>query len=169
MTHLFLIASLAFFAVRTASTTISFWLYDRDYDRELAALDHVPVGARLVSFTSGSCFVIWKMHRLEHLPGLALVRRSAYTNDQWSMAGAQLLTVKYRGGGPFTHDPSQITTEHKCRREFWRPLDTSLQTFPRDGFDYVWLIAPPPYDPANLRGLTPVWRNGSSMVLRVDR
>ncbi len=169
MTQLFLIASLAFFVVRTASTTISFWLYDRDYDRELAALDHVPVGARLVSFTSGSCFVIWKMHRLEHLPALALVRRSAYTNDQWSMAGAQLLTVRYRGGGPFTHDPSQITTERPCRSEFWRPLNVSLQTFPRDGFDYVWLIAPPRYDPANLRGLTPVWRNGTSMVLKVDR
>jgi len=166
-----IIAAIAmlFFGVRIASNTISFWLYDRDYDRELAALDHVPIGARLVSFTSGSCFVQWKMHRLEHLPGLALVRRNAYTNDQWSMAGAQLLTVKYRGGGPFTHDPSQITTERQCRSEFWRPLNVSLQTFPRDGFDYVWLIAPPRYDPANLRGLTPVWRSGRSMVLRVDR
>ncbi|WP_147414242.1 hypothetical protein [Sphingomonas gilva] len=169
MANLFLAASLAFFAVRTAGTTISFWLYDRDYDRELAALDHVPIGARLVSFTSGSCFVVWKMHRLEHLPGLALIRRGAYTNDQWSMAGAQLLTVTYRGGGPFTHDPSQITTARQCRTEFWRPLNKSLQTFPRDGFDYVWLISPPPYDPANLAGLTPVWRDGRSMVLRVDR
>lgn len=166
-----IIAALAmfFFVVRIGSNTVSFWLYDREYDRQLVALDHIPVGARLLSFTSGSCFVSWKMHRLEHLPGIALVRKGAYTNDQWSMAGAQLLTVRYRGGGPFTHDPSQITTPTKCRGEFWRTIDASLQSFPRDGFDYVWLIAPPPYDPANLRGLTPVWRDGRNMVLKVDR
>lgn len=165
------IAALAmlFALIRIGANTVSFWLYDRDYDRELAALDHIPTGARLVSFTGGSCGIVWNMHRLEHLPGMALIRNGAYSNDQWSMAGAQLLTVRYRDAGPFTHDPSQITTPRQCRSEAWRPIDLSLQTFPRDGFDYVWLIAPPPYDPANLRGLTPVWRDGTSMVLRVDR
>jgi len=29
------------------------------------------------------------MTRLEHLPAIALERKLAYTNDQWSMAGAQ--------------------------------------------------------------------------------
>lgn len=162
------VAALFFFAVRTTATTISFWAYDADYDRELKALDHIPVGARLLSFTSGSCSVVWKMHRLEHLPGIALVRRRAYTNDQWQMAGAQLMTIHYRAAGAFAHDPSQITTAKRCRREFWLPLDTALQRFPRDAFDYVWLIAPPPYDPANLAGLRPIWRDGRSMVLRVE-
>ena len=45
----------------------------------------------------------------------------------------------------------------------------ALATFPRDAFDYVWLIQPPAYDPALTRGLTPVWRDGSSVLLRVDQ
>ena len=34
-------------------------------------------------------------------------------------------------------------------------------------FDYVWLISPPPADPALLRGLQPVWRSGASVLYRV--
>ena len=76
------------------------------------ALDHVPVGARLVTFVGQNCNRNWTMTRLEHMPALALERRMAYTNDQWSMAGAQLLTTKYAPARPFAHDPSQIVTDY---------------------------------------------------------
>lgn len=161
-------AGLAFFLVRTAGTTISFWKYDQSYDRELAALERLPVGAKLVSFVGETCYNEWTMTRLQHLPGLALVRRFAYTNDQWSMAGAQMLTVRYRAARPFAHDPSQITTSTQCPTEWWRPIAISLVRFPRDAFDYVWLISPPRYDPRLEQGLTPVWRDGSSALFRVD-
>jgi hypothetical protein len=39
--------------------------------------------------------------------------------------------------------------------------------FPRDMFDHVWLISPPPYDPALTAGLQPVWRSGNSVLFRV--
>jgi hypothetical protein len=162
------LAGLAFFGVRIAATTVSFYLYDQSWKRELAALDHVPVGARLVSFVGESCRNVWYGPRFEHLPGLALERRLAFSNDQWSMAGAQLLTVRYRAAHGFGHDPSEIVTRSKCPREWWRPISTALATFPRDAFDYVWLIDPPPYDPALTRGLTPIWRSGTSVLFRVD-
>lgn len=162
-------AGLAFFLARTAGTTISFWQYDRSYDRELAALDRLPVGARLVSFVGETCYNQWTMTRLQHLPGLATVRRLAYTNDQWSMPGAQLLTVKYRAAHGFAHDPSQIVTSAKCPTEWWRPVALSLAAFPREAFDYVWLISPPAYDRRLEAGLTPAWRRGSSALFRVDR
>ena len=78
---------LTFFLVRMAGTTASFWLYDRSYDRALAALDKVPEGARIVSFVGRTCRDEWMYSRLEHVPGLLTVRKAAYTNDQWSMAG----------------------------------------------------------------------------------
>ncbi|HWK35039.1 hypothetical protein [Sphingomonas sp.] len=162
------IAGLAFFLVRIGGTTISFWMYDRVYDRELKALDHVPVGARLVSFVGETCNNEWKMTRLQHLPGLAMVRRLAYTNDQWSMPGAQLLTVRYRAAIPFSHDPSQIVTSVKCSREWWRPVGVSLARFPRKAFDYVWVIRPPAYDKRLEAGLVPVWRDGNSALFKVD-
>ena len=159
---------LAIFVGRIGATTASFWLYDRDYDRELAALDHVPVGARLVTFVGETCYNEWRMTRLQHLPGIALARRLAYANDQWSMAGGQLLTVKYRQARGFSHDPSELVTDVQCPREYWRPIAGALYKFPRDAFDYVWLIRPPNYDRRLEQGLIPLWRNGRSALFRID-
>jgi hypothetical protein len=161
------IAGMAFFLARVGAGTASFWMLDRDYDRELAALDHIPPGARLVSFVGSACHQGWRMSRLEHLPALALVRKEAFSNDQWSMAGAQLLTAHYPQGGGFTRDPSQIVGPVKCRGEIWRSLNQSLAELPRDAFDYVWLIRPPAYDPRLAGGLEPIWRSGRSVLFRV--
>jgi hypothetical protein len=163
------IAGLAFFLVRTAGTTASAFLYDQRYDRELAALDHVPRGARMVSFVGRPCTENWAMTRLLHLPALAITRRHAFSNDQWTMAGAQLLQVRYREGWPFIRDASEVVTARRCRGEAWRTLDMSLATFPRDAFDYVWIIDPPAYDPMLTAGLIEVWRDGRSVLYRVDR
>ncbi|WP_315762365.1 hypothetical protein [Sphingomonas sp. Y38-1Y] len=161
-------AGLTFFGVRIAATTYSFWLYDKAYDRELAALDKLPQGAKLITFIGETCRHEWTMSRLEHLPGIALERKLAYANDQWSMAGAQLLTVRMKGARGFNHDPSQIVTDVKCAREWWRPIAVSLVRFPRDVYDYVWIVQPPAYDKRLEAGLIPIWRNGSSALFRVD-
>src|SRR3546814_14379688 len=84
------------------------------------------------------------------------------------MAGAQLLTVRYHAARGFAHDPSEIVTTAQCPREYWRPVSEALATFPRDAFDYVWLINPPDYDPALTRGMTPIWRSGTSVLYKID-
>ncbi|WP_294091688.1 hypothetical protein [Sphingomonas sp.] len=169
------ILGMAFFTVRIAATTWSFALYDRSYDRELKALDHLPQGARLVSFVGETCYNEWRMTRLQHIPGLALERKLAYTNDQWSMAGGQLLTVRYQSNTPrgdirrrFVHDPSQIVTDVQCPREYWRPIAFMLAKLPRDAFDYIWIIRPPAYDRRLEQGLIPLWREGSSALFKID-
>ena len=161
------LAGLLFFGARTIGTTVSFWLYDKVYDRQLAALDHVPENAKLVTFVGHQCPSPWAMTRLEHLPAIAVVRRNAFSNDQWAMAGAQLLGVRYMRQSGFAGDPSQLVTLRKCHGELWRPIDIALARFPRQAFDYVWLVNPPPYDPALTRGLQPIWRDGASVLYRV--
>ncbi len=163
------VLGLVFFAVRIGGNTISFWKFDRVYDRELAALDHVPRGARLVSFVGERCGKPWTMSRLPHLPGLAIVRNEAFSNDQWVMAGAQLLRVHYPGGRPFIQDPSQVVTLRRCPGEFYFTINQVLAHAPRDAFDYIWLIRPPSFDPRLAEGLRPVWRNGRSVLYRVER
>jgi hypothetical protein len=162
------IAGLAFILVRTGGTGLSMWLYDRAYDRELAALAYVPQGARMVSFVGRPCVEHWAMTRLLHLPGMAIVRNRAFSNDQWTMAGAQLLHVRYKPGWPFIRDATQIVTERRCPREYWRSLDMALAIVPRDAFDYVWLIDPPRYDARLAEGLRPIWRSGTSVLYRVE-
>lgn len=165
----FAAVGLAFFGVRQAGTTASYWLYDRSYAQALTALDHLPQGARVVSFVGRRCVDDWAYTRLEHVPALLLERKLAYSNDQWSMAGAQQLTTRYLPAKGFAHDPSQIVTDRRCRGEWWRPVNRALARFPRDAFDYVWLLDPPPYDPALTKGLTPIWRGERGSVLwRVD-
>ncbi len=161
-------AGLAFLLVRTAGTTASFWLFDRSFDRELAALDHVPRGARLVSFVGVWCGS-QEWSRLDHLPAMAIVRREAFSNDQWEMAGAQLLRVTYPAGGGYVSDPSQLVTPQTCTGTLWKKVNDALAGLPRGAFDYVWLIDPPAYEAELTRGLTPVWRSGSSVLFRVDR
>ena len=68
---------------RIGGSTASTFLYDRAYDRELAALDHVPWGARLVTFVGRPCVEQWAMSRRLHLP--CPIRR---------------LGREYRGPGP---------------------------------------------------------------------
>ena len=93
----------------------------------------------------------------------------AFTNDQWSMAGAQLMTTQYPAAKGFAHDPSEIVSDIKCRGQFWRPIGVALQKFPRDAFDYVWLIHPPKFDSKLVRDLTLIRRDGTSLLYRVNR
>ena len=163
------LAGLVFFLVRIGGNTVSFWMYDRTYDRELAALDHVPRGARMLSFVGEVCQQGWFMHRLHHLPGMAIVRREAFSNDQWVMAGAQLLRVRFREARPFLSDPSQLVTSTKCPRESYRTVPQVMALLPRDAIDYVWMIQPPRFDPRLTEGLRPIWRSGRSVLYRVER
>lgn len=164
------IAGLAFFVARTAGTTISFWQYDREYRRQLAALDHIPRGARVVAFVGETCADPWAQPRLSHLPALVTVRRAGFSNDQWELAGSALLRVDAPQMGNFAIDPSQKVVPEPCAdKPDLTTLDRSLRSFPRNAFDYVWLIAPPPFDARLLTSMTPVWRSGSSGLYKIDR
>ena len=162
---------LLFVFVRIGAETISFALYDRAWRSELAALDHVPRGARMISLVGTPCRIDWRgdwmMRRLDHLPGMAVVRREAFSNDQWSVAGAQLDRAAFPAAGAFEKDPSQIVRLHDCPANRWPTLDSSLRRFPRAAFDYLWLIDPPPYDRSLVKGMVPVWTNGRSTLFRI--
>jgi hypothetical protein len=162
------VAGLVFFAMRMTTTTISLAQSGQEADQTLTALDHVPMGGRLVTFVGDSCRQPWLLSRMWHISGVAIVRRQAFSNDQWQMAGAQLLRARRPEAYPFRHDPSQIVTAVQCRGEIWRTLNASLQYLPRTAFDYVWLINPPPHDPRLLGGMTPIWRSGKNTLYRID-
>ena len=135
----------------------------------------------MVSFVGRHCDDGWANARLEHLPGMLLVRRLAYSNDQWADAGAQLLTIRFAAADGYANEPSQIVAELGCHGTWWKPanrvspsqpssgqpINLALKRFPRDAFQYVWLIEPPAYDPALVRGFTTVWRSGRSVLYRV--
>jgi len=160
---------LAFVSARVAATTASFGIASARYDRALAALPHIPVGARVVNFTQRACGMEWSTNRMEHLGGIAMIRRQVFSNDQWDVAGAQLMTVTKRDAPAFVTDPSQLVLARPCALESSKTLDRSLANLPRGAFDYVWLIDPPAYDARLTRGMTPVWRDGPDVLFRIDK
>jgi hypothetical protein len=154
--------SLAFFVLRMGAATASAWVYGEDIDSEAAALDKLPKGARMAAFVGIGCPNVWARKRLDHLPSLAIVRRDAFSNDQWTVAGSHLLKARH----PYEAyvDPSQMVAEPECREQALQP---ALAAISPERFDYVWLIQPPAYDPAPTRGWVPVWRRGSSVLFRL--
>ena len=131
---------LAFYAARIAATTASLAIAANNQSARLVALDHVPRGARLVHFVAEDCATLWALPRNTHLGAMAIVRRNAFSNDQWAVEGANLLSVRHSAAGRFSADPSQIVRPDACaNRDAW-PVNRALASFPRDAFDYVWTI-----------------------------
>lgn len=161
------ILALLFVAVRLGGLTISYQRYGAAFDRELAALDALPRNARLVSFVGRSCALGWSDYRFDHLPGMALARRHAFANDQWQLAGGQLLRVRYAKAGRFRADPSHYVVGGPCTRGDRMRFAEALDTFPRDAFDHVWVINAPADPLARFDGLTPIWNDGNSTLYRV--
>jgi len=161
------VCGLAFFGLRLASTTASLAIAADDQAAKLRALDHVPQGARVASLVGRGCMKSWDLARNSHLGAMVIVRRTGFSNDQWVMEGMNLLGLRYRGAGAFSSDPSEMVHPNHCgSREAPRSINRALATIPRDGFDYVWLIDPLPFDPRLTHGLKPVWAGNGSILLR---
>jgi hypothetical protein len=161
------IIGLLFFGVRLAGLTVSTTLYDQSWRQATAALDHIPRHARVLTLVGRRCDEDWNAPKLEHVAGLAIARRHAFVNDQWAFSTAQLLRVTKTDAPGFIEDPSQMTIGKTCTSKSWRQIDDALTRFPRAAFDYVWMIAPPAFDPTKLTGLEREWTNGRDSLYRV--
>jgi hypothetical protein len=160
------LAATAFFLVRTAATTVSFAGYWNHNAVQLRALDHIAPGSRVLALTEKPCTVAWQMSRMDHLGGIAVVRRDVFINDNWTMAGAQLMRLRYRAG-PFSEDPSQMVEAPECRYRGRRNLADAIHIFPRDRFDYVWLIDGEPANVPAMPDLRMIWRSPTGALYRV--
>ncbi|MET0269938.1 MAG: hypothetical protein ABW173_05870 [Sphingomonas sp.] len=163
------VAALALFAARTAATTVNFIGYDRAYARQLAALEGVPRGSRILVLVSLPCQGAWVTTRMDHLGSQAIVRKDAFVNGQWVMPGAQLLQVTYKAAGRFATDPSQLLRPRACRGHGEPILEDTLRNFPRAAFDYLWLIDMPPDRWPRMPDLIPAWKGARGILYRVAR
>ena len=142
------IAGAAFVALRVGATTASLAMAADNQQARLGAIAAIPKGVRVASLVGRPCAKEWALARNTHLGAMVIVRRHGFTNDQWVIEGANLLGLAYSGAGPFSADPSQMVQPNDCRRREYRTVDQSLRLLPTQGFDYVWLLDPPPFDPA---------------------
>lgn len=155
------VAGTLFFVGRITVTTLAYLKFERKYDQQLVALNYVPDGARVMALINIPCRTAWYTSRMEHLSSMATVRRQAFVNDQWVAAGAQLLRIRYRPHVRyfryFRHDPSQIVRRPDCRARNEPILELALRLFPREAFDYLWMIDMPRERWPDEPDLEPIW------------
>jgi hypothetical protein len=164
MANVLALAGIAIYGAKIAVTTASLALAADRQEAQLAALHHVPVGARMVSFVGQPCGSRWPLFRHSHLSSMAIVRRQAFANDQWAIEGMNLLSVTFRQAGRFRADPSQMVSANDCAVRKSPAIDAVLTLVPRATFDYVWLIDTPPHSASVLAGYRPIWSGESSIL-----
>ena len=159
-------AGLAFFGLRVAAATLSLAMYDASYRDELRALQFVPRGASVLVLVERPCTHSWSTPRLDHLGGIAILRRDAFVNEQWAVAGSQLLSVRRHAAAPFEADPSQHVYAAPCPKRRFVEFDDAIALFNRDVFDYVWTLGFPA-GRAHAADLQLRWNNRGSALYEV--
>ena len=165
--QLLAVIALSFFGMRMIGNTISLAIAGKDQTAKLAALDHVPRGSRVITLTGMRCREYWPLLRNSHIGAMVIVRREGFSNDQWLLEGVNLLDLKYRSAGYFAADPSQLVRPDRCGDPIHRTIGESLSHLPRHDFDYVWLVDAPPFDPALVAGMRPVWQGAGSILYQL--
>lgn len=157
----------ALLGVRLVVTAASFADYADDYNRQLAALDHVRPGSRVLAFVQHSCIEeSWRSTRTDHLASLAGLYRQAWVNDNWAVPGLDMVKPRFKPGRFYVADPSEFVWSPACSSGRLRTVTTALRHAPIDMVDYVWLIdtgLPHNADPR----LRLVWQDGRSLLFEV--
>ena len=156
-------AAVSFALVRFAGTTASLAIAGHKQAEQLKALDHIEAGSRLAILVWDKCEQ-WPMRRSDHLGAIATVRKEAYTNDHWPMAGSTLMKVRYPQASWFQSDPSQIVRDPDCRKEGWA-VRAALANLPRGAFDYLWLVDMRPIPRSWVKDWRPIWATKDSILL----
>ncbi len=94
----------ALFLLRLGVTSLGWQEDSQRLERDLAALEFMPEGAR-VAGASAYFTGRWGPDSTEHAPSYATVHRDALVNTHFSLPGVHMLSVK--GAGPEFADPSQ--------------------------------------------------------------
>lgn len=151
------------FAARLAMTTVGWQQRGSAAVADLEALDSVPRGSRIAVMSSPTACEDWHLKGFDHLASLAIVRREAFVNTQWDIAGSQLLRPLYNRGRGFN---DAISTRMAGKRSACdgTPLPQMLAGLPRDRFDYVWVFD----DAADAPWLRPVFAGPHGRLYRIE-
>src|SRR3569623_932240 len=161
------IGGAAFFGLRLAMSTVALALFAQGQAAELAAVQHIPPGAAVLSLVAEPSTADWDNPRLGHVAGIAVARRRVFINEQWAIAGQQLIAPRHPAAAPFDRDPSQLVFpkgEPYAQTDF----DSAVARFDRGTVGYVWTVGFAP-GRAHARDLTPIWSNARSALYRVGR
>jgi hypothetical protein len=132
-------AGLALVAIgRFGYTANAVQSYNREYARNLALIEPMPQGARVIVLVVD--FMNAGRPSMTYLPNMAVVRRDAFSNMQWEEIAGHPLVLKYwREGPPVSGDEGLITGYDQAGRPTGM-LQRVILDEPLERFDYVWIV-----------------------------
>jgi hypothetical protein len=133
---------LSYFFIRTATITWHWRSIAHDTKQHVLAFNKIPFGARILAFQIKNCNdTPWKIsYHYNHMMDLVIIKRNAFVNAQWAVLSSLPSRPIYNQDTEFGSDPSEYVWEDSCVPKTGRLLKNVLPTFPRDRFDFVWLI-----------------------------
>jgi len=161
--------ALVFFAARLAVTTIAWERSDRLYNQHLALLEQIPHHSRVFGLMVESCDQMWpRIGRLDHLQQFALVRRESVINGLFQGIGLNQVDARYRKLNGFDSNMLTLVHSNTCPVPYiTETLQTAIARFPRDRFDYVWLLASDPLPNFDSRGLRLIGLSGNDRLYQI--
>lgn len=142
---------------RLAYTAAAFRRFDADIARNLALIEPMPHGARVLGI------VVDGLHGgrppLTLLPSMAVVRREAFSNLQWQADAGHTLTLLYPGEDEPMAGGESTLVDLDAEGRSTGALDRLIAAEPLHRFDYVWIVnthraAPPSDERLELVGAT---------------
>jgi hypothetical protein len=133
---------LLLFVARMVTITQGWADAGRRVTQHLAALNFIGPGSAVLAVVVKKCSNHgWKInYEYPHLTDMSVVRRNAFVNSQWATSGAQLMTIYYNADSKYHTDPSQYAYVADCPPGRMPKVANTLADFPRDRFDYVWIV-----------------------------
>lgn len=135
-------------------------------ERELAGLNHIRPGSRVLAFYISPCDRFWTPRYLVHIPSMATVRRDAMVNDNFATASGQLLSLSAEERAKPSM-PNHDARSPKCNRFDTESFDPTFGSIDLRAVDYVWLIDTAGAGPPDNPRLTRIWSKQDSAIYTV--
>ena len=138
---LLLAAGAMIFLIRTVGIALSWRQASAVLEQRLTILDSVPRGSRMGFVAVHSdCRTQWVLNPDRKIPGLAIVRRDAFTNTMFKVEGADLMTIRDPNDRALWFDTSE-DVEALCPAGLVdrQALAARLNAMARDRFDTIWI------------------------------
>lgn len=160
------IAATCFTSARIAYNSWALWERGDRLRSDLRVVASVPRGAELLTFRVKSCTGPrdWELDWRMHLSGYALARRGAFSNDQWQVPGAQLLTVHHPEVKPYMTAPAPKVGTADCGP--LKDMHTVARNIPQVT-THLWVIWPSSPEP--LEGWKSTSKSGESVLYVRDK
>jgi hypothetical protein len=144
--------ALCLFVARIAVTASVWHDIAKTLDVHLALLNKIPEHSRIFSLFVERCQKEWPRGRLDHMQQLAIPLRKSMTNGQFQEGSLNQVKALFRKQGDFDPNMQGVVKGDECQAAS-HSFQSAIERFPRDKFDFVWLVSEAELPPFSTVGL----------------